>query len=410
MNFLVVNRNFNDIDHLTPICYQLLKSGHNINIIIVNEYINYEDDYRLKFLREKGALIHSILDFSRFKAVKFFFNLLKKIYNRSSYSYLLKKYSFSIMEKVAKRVDFNIDLFVNERKIDAVLFDWCDPLNSTNAIKTLYLYTQKNNILTFSLPHGMDIHVYAEVNNFLVQNKKKISKNNPLNNFNYVVTNNEQHENTLLYNGVDKEILFNLGSARFSKQWMDINSKLLNTEYIAKTRKKEILVFMPQHSQYGVDIEKQVNLIKSISSLEKYILYFKPHTRNQNEKYFHEVSKIKNVIMANNILSIPLIEIADAVIVYGSSIVLEATFKRKLVLYPKFLHDGETLFEKTSACELFKTESNLINYLKRGLIKNYSFKEEENFIQVASNQNNSDNILGNYEDFLVRKVKEQNGK
>jgi len=46
MKFLILNRAFNDIDHITPIAYKLLQKNHKVHILIVNEYLNYENDYR----------------------------------------------------------------------------------------------------------------------------------------------------------------------------------------------------------------------------------------------------------------------------------------------------------------------------------------------------------------------------
>jgi len=401
MNFLVINRAFNDIDHITPVIYKLLENGHKVNVLISNEYLDYENDYRLKFIEQKGAIVESGIKYSKFKNLKIIFDFLKKIYFSKSYNFWKKKISFALLERLSKKIDLKEEYF-KDKKIDVIIFDWTNPKGDNLVIKSIFEYAKKNNKVTFCIPHGLNIYY----NDKITSNYKK-SDFHDYNYFDYIVVNNEVYKNTLLKDGVEEKKLFVLGSARFSPEWIKINDEISPKIKLEKTDKK-ILTFMPQQAQYNIDLQAQVKLIEEINKLDNYLIYFKPHTRNQNEKFFDKVSKLKNVRMANNILSSQLIDISDGIIVYGSSIVLEATYKSKLVLYPKFLHKNETIFEKYNGCEKFESLDEIIKYLEKGLKKHYTKEDEKNTLIHSSNSNDSKNILQDYVEFFEDKYREFN--
>jgi hypothetical protein len=233
----------------------------------------------------------------------------------------------------------------------------------------------------------------------------QIQKNHHYNYFDYVVSNSEMYKNKIIKDGVKKEKIKVLASARFNKEWIEINNNIIPSQHIKKDITRKIITFMPQHAQYNVDIEMQKDLIIALDKIDKYQIFFKPHTRNQNEKSFRDLDRLKNVRIVPNVLSSNLIDISDAIIVYGSSIVLEALYKHKLVLYPKFLHKNDTILDKFKCCELFYSLEEMIDYLNNvNLDKHYSVSEENKCIKEASNSYESDNVLQEYVDFFVKKI------
>jgi hypothetical protein len=401
LNFLIIHRSFNDIDHISPVSYKLLEEGHKIYIFMSEEHLDYKNDYRLKFLESKGAKILSPLKISNLKLLSFIVNSLKYLYVNSS-QYYVRKYSFAILSRISKRLYINLNNITELSKIDGFIFDWADVRGKSN-INLIYNYAKKNNKITFSLPHASDIY-----SNFDIVANQNSNEKDFRNEFDYVITNQFLHSQKMLKRGLESKKISVIGSGRFCNEWSNINKKLLENQKIINKTGKKIITFMPQHSQYNIDKEKQVSLIKKISDLNKYILYFKPHTRNQNESYFKEIENLENVIIDTKSNSVNLIEISDAIIVYGSSIVIEATLQKKIVLYPKFLHSNTTIFEDVGACEIFKTEKEFIKYLKNGLTKSYSEIEEQKFLELSANPNKSDNILQDYVDFIVSKIKKVN--
>lgn len=400
MNVLLVHRNFNDIDHMAPISYKLLKNGHNVYLFLADVSLNVENDYRLKFLASNGARIFTVIDLFYLDVVKQAIRFVVFFEGSGRYNYYIKRFFLHIIHKINRFKVKSSELFF-DKKIDALMFDHMDARNSYSAISDLYDFAIKNNIKTFSLPHGLDITTNYDIYSEEIMKNEKIKMSVYLNQFDYVIINHNIHLKKILNGGVDRKKCYVLGSARFSKEWMEMNSKKTPVYNFQNNSNKKIIVFMPQHSQYRVDVKKEFQLVEKINNLNRYIIYFKPHTRNQNEKHFQKLSYLENVIMANQIPSNVLIDESDAVIVYSSSIVLEAIYREKIILYPKFLHSNVTIFEEFGACELFQDEDSMLQYLKKELNKSYSSNREKKCLNMAVNPNRSADILQDYVDFMI---------
>ena len=51
MHALMFLRHYNDIDHMTPVLWQWMKSGHRATAVVYS-MPEYVDDYRLQFLKQ----------------------------------------------------------------------------------------------------------------------------------------------------------------------------------------------------------------------------------------------------------------------------------------------------------------------------------------------------------------------
>ena len=58
--YLFFVRDFNDIDHITPIVWKMKGDGHPVAVYCMNPEYDIQSDYRLNFLKELGVKVDFI--------------------------------------------------------------------------------------------------------------------------------------------------------------------------------------------------------------------------------------------------------------------------------------------------------------------------------------------------------------
>ena len=51
MKALFFLRHYNDIDHITPVIYKWIDSGHSCDVVMIGSS-QFQNDYRIEFLRK----------------------------------------------------------------------------------------------------------------------------------------------------------------------------------------------------------------------------------------------------------------------------------------------------------------------------------------------------------------------
>ena len=60
MKALFFLRHYNDIDHITPVIYKWIDSGHSCDVVMIGSS-QFQNDYRIEFLRKlKGVRVAHI--------------------------------------------------------------------------------------------------------------------------------------------------------------------------------------------------------------------------------------------------------------------------------------------------------------------------------------------------------------
>ena len=130
------------------------------------------------------------------------------------------------------------------------------------------------------------------------------------------------------------------------------------------------VVFMDHQKDYNVYIEKIWDLLNKIAENDQYFLCIKQSTR-EGKDYHSKAFRTKygnanNVEFVGNENHSPkLIQWADCVINFGSSIGMEVLLQNKPLINPYYLHSNETIFEKFNAALNAANEDEVINYLKQ---------------------------------------------
>lgn len=199
-----------------------------------------------------------------------------------------------------------------------------------------------------------------------------------------------------------------LGSARFCKEWRDIINTIVPPDKLPEDEAENKLkvVYMERgadlHGRYKKVIGES---IAKMSLLDCMHLIIKPHTRART-LHFSDTCGCSNIAGEAN--SINLIKWADVVIGTNSSILIEALMQDKILLYPKYFHDDEMIFNEMGTCWSVHSSEELENVLREihsgNFERPYSRENVDALFEkiVYGGRNNRD-VLDDYVRF-IRKV------
>ena len=420
MMYLFCVRHFNDIDHITPIVWRMKQDNYPVTVYCINPKYDIEGDYRLKSLREQGVAVESIYDAFDHKlnavhgAMRFLFmwffakaNRLNA-HNQKKPSLIMRTGKLTlnfigvILYYLTKIAYYNkkwASDFIKQSGVKVLCFDHVIP--NQHVVAALLRSAKKMSIPTLALPHG----VYLYTNEFTKATSSAKQKFYKFNRFDYVIVQTQLRKDVLAKSGISKEKICVLGSARFCKEWIAQNNKILPRmiESNGAGAGKLKVVFMPSKPRCRVDIERMHNTINILASLREIEAVVKPHTRTGREAYLFNNMPLPNV---SRVHTPELCEWADVVLIIGSSVITEALMQNKPVLYLKYLHANTMLFEECGACWTIHNESELEQALHSLQDKKmevpYSAENVNRYLsEVVYGGGNTRDVLRDYVQFIV---------
>jgi hypothetical protein len=418
--YLFFVRDFNDIDHITPVVWKMSKDNYPVAIYCLNPEYDIRSDYRLSFLNNLGlkvdfiysdfdhklGLLPRVVSTLMLWSFEIERRLRTNVRSRSlSFSGILRRYArkmgnrlYSLAKK--KFYDMNWARTVIELSGAKVLcFDWVKPREPI--IKVLLKAAKEMSVPTLALPHG--VYVYSKNFDRVGSSREKTFEK--FNSYDYIVIQNEFCREIIAATGIDREKIVVLGSARYCKEWMAQNMKILPRMIESNGRNAEKLkvVFMTTKTRYGIHTERMLKSFDMLFNLTEIEVMIKPHTRTGTEAYLYN-----NVLLsiAWDVSSVELCEWADVVLIVGSSIIVEALTQNKPTLYLKYLHENITVYEEFGACWTIHDEDELrdallsIQFKKRDVP--YTEKNVNRFLsEIIYGGQNEGEILAGYEQFIV---------
>ena len=417
--YLFFVRHFNDIDHLAPVAWKMQKAGHPVAVYCMNPRYDYQNDYRLCFLKDLGVavdylhnqfgrhfgLLHKLLSrlieksfhsqrevLAKGAVAPFYSKLFGYLVGKfGSLSYKLVRYGYydlqwarSVLEKSGAR---------------AVCFDHIMP--GLYVVRNLLKAAKEMSIPSFSLPHG--VHLYT--NEATKPKATDVRRAAKFNEFDYIIVPNRLRRDVLARSGVSVEKIFVLGSARYSEEWLAQNKKIMPRKIASKEDSQSRLkvVFLPSKPQCQVDLARLKTTCGTLAGIKNIDIMVKPHTRAGGEKYLFDGNRLPD---ASHMITAELCEWADVSLVVGSSVVTEALMRKKPVLYLKYLHANTTLFEELGACWTIHDENELKNALFSLQKNKADIPYEEAGVldyikEVVYGGREEKDVLGNYENFIV---------
>jgi len=421
--YLFFVREFNDIDHITPIVWKMRQDNYPVAVFCLNPEYDLAGDYRLQFLKKQGIKVNFIFDeFGRalgptHRTMRFIartcFAVANRLDNRprtlfSAGLATLQKRAKKLGKKFYKRCRqkyYDISWarnIIKQSGARVVCFDHVNP--KRYVVNILLTAAVEKSVPAIALPHG----VFIYTNDFVRTGSTEESRYEKFNRFDYVITQNKLRQAVLTSAGVHKQRIFVLGSARYCKEWMVQNKMILPRTMQSKTENPGQLkaVFMTTRFAYRIDVERMLKTFDLLSELKGMEIVVKPHTRSGSEAKVYESIPLSNVYEFS---SVELCEWADVMLVIGSSILIETLVQRKPVLYLKYLHENTTDYEELGACWTIHDETELKDALLslQANKANVPYTEENinRFLsEIIYGGRGERDVLGDYESFIVNSV------
>jgi hypothetical protein len=424
--YLFFVRAFNDIDHMTPVVWAMVRKNHPVALYCLNAEYDIKSDYRLNFLKDSGVPVdwlynhfdqnlgrlHSILRFLTRKSYA-----LQRRFERNTTS--PAAVVFKILSRTAHRVGSELYKFTRKKYYTdqwarhvlslsgakALCFDWVRPRQFV--VDVLISEAKKMGIPSLALPHG----VWVYTNDFITIESRPLETYDKLNQYDHVIVQNQLYKDEMSRTGLEKSKIRVMGSARYCSEWTTQNKKIVpKTIPIHRGTAENLkVVFMTTKIRYRIHTERLLQTIDLLSRLEGIDAVVKPHTRTTKEARLYENLPIPNLSDSS---SVELCEWADVVLVIGSSIIIEPLLKGKPCLYLKYLHENRTLYEDFGACWTIHDEAELQSSLEvlraDKMAVPYSQSDVDRFLFdiIYGGQQKTD-VLADYEHFIVHCVPEQ---
>ena len=412
-------RHFNDIDHLTPVAWKLHKDNYQVAVFCMNLKYDIQQDYRLRFLRDQGVTVDYIYGSSGKKLGpihQFLYALIRLSYKIQRK--LMHEYQgpFKALPKLLVRLtDFaGKKLYKITRKFyydqhwarsilmrtdaQVICFDYIMP--NHYVVDAFLKAAGQMSIPALALPHGVQLYT-NEITKPKATDTRRFAK---FNRFDYIVAPNQLRKDILVRAGISGGKIPVLGSARYCRDWIEQNSKIVpkGAVNIRGEANKLKVVLMPSKPQCRQDMERLFDSCRLIAELDGIDAVIKPHTRTRNLDQFGDYP-LPDV---SHMLTADLCGWADALLVVGSSVMTEALVRGKPVLYAKYLHDNITLFEELGACWILHDETELKNALLALQADKahvpYSKESVAAYVsQVVHGGNSNRDVLEAYEKFIV---------
>lgn len=420
--YLFFVREFNDIDHITPIVWRMNCDHHPVAVYCLNPAYDIQKDYRLEFLKQSGARVDFVYDafpsthgflhrFMRWLSRTCFVGA-NRIPNRSKPFFIIFSIRRWLLAKIAEKTHKWCKWahygatwarrFIAESGATALCFDHINP--DRHVVKTLIRAAKVEGIPSFALPHGIFIYTNKDVRKGSTD-EDRLDK---FNSFDHIVTQNVLRKEVLVRAGVLEEKISVLGSARYCEEWMTQNRLILPRSKALHSRKQTGLktVFMTTRFDYRIDVDRMLKTFDLLSKIDGIDVVVKPHTRSGKEAEIYNHTSLYN---AAEISSVELCEWADVVMAIGSSIIVEPLTQGKPVLYLKYLHENVTQYEEMGACWTIHDEDELENALLslKYDISNvpYTIESANRFLtEIIYGGMSKIDVLKEYKDFITERA------
>ena len=366
-------RDFNDIDHITPIVWKMKGDNYPVAVYCINPKYDIQSDYRLNFLKKLGVRVDFVYNAfdgqlgQLYRILRFLYSRCRDIrkcdshgdrqqlsFWSTAFSRLAKKGDNRLYHLLRKKY-YNSDWaqnFLEQSKARVLCFDWIRP--HKYVVEPFLKAAEAMAIPTVALPHG----VFLYTNDSVQTGTKKAGQFDRYNQFSHVIVQNKLFKETIVNSGVPGGKISVLGSARYCREWMDQNNRILprKTKAADNDTGKLKVIFMTTRPHYRIDVARMLKTFNLLSTLDGIEVMVKPHTRSGKEAEIYENIPLSNVA---DMSSVELSDWADVTLVIASSIIIETLIRSKPTLYLKYLHENTTEYEEMGACWIIRSEAEL---------------------------------------------------
>jgi hypothetical protein len=360
-------RAYNDLDHFSPIIAEFLKQDEE-PIIITYAGLDLSQDYRVQYLRSLGEIKIEHMPDEKYIASVRTNNIVQKIL---AILYSIKRGRSNLIGKIYRKLFFDCTYetnYLRTHSISACIFEWGTPFVRGELIERFFVAAKGLGLKTIAIPHGLNVFLNSDVTRGYRKtfNKGILPDNRDRSLYDYYVLQNPTRRDGWIKWGYDPVKTQAWGSPRFYPDWAKTN-KLICPQYspLFDAANKVKVVFMQFQKEYNIDKDAIRKTLKTLSNNPNVCLVVKDSTR-QGKEYFNQ-AKLSDELgdglvewCGNEVHSPWLIDWADCVIVFGSSIGVEVLLQDKILINPLYLHTNKTLYEYYSASHDVNSDEELI--------------------------------------------------
>jgi hypothetical protein len=353
MKALFFLRHYNDIDHITPVIYKWIDSGHTCDIVLIGKS-RFRDDYRIEFLSKLNGvrLAHMRdllppLEFARwFLQTLILIRSLRRPFLAPIMAALAKSYDASrrapIWHSTAQRL---LTRSFGDTREGVVVFDWIERNSSicVEWVAVILSTARAMGLGAVSLPHGDSPHA----SQLIRRRELRLVPDTTFANagiFDKVVVPNELCS-VRFRPFMDNQKLAVLGSPRYCDEWLAKLATLMPPSPLVRSDSRLKVVMFLRKSNFSTFWEEVGEVVRIVAGFPGVELIIKPHTRGGWQQSLTKNSSLRrlpNVSVAGDIHSIYLMNWADVIIDLATSVVFEAVKAKKPVLAGDYLHAGRS--------------------------------------------------------------------
>ena len=438
--YLFFLRHFNDIDNIAPVIYFYLKESesHCVDVVIYTQY-HFNNDLNLNFLKEEfpgrikitqlsniGGTSHKARQAYRSVRSIIKRTCLKVIKNPDSKIYTFAK-SFNKMLAISLKSrcvasDLNntatrenigpaIDSILNWGPFPkAVIFD----IVRTGQVKNILTTLRSRGVsMIICLPVSplINFNVMREAG-FLNVHSPDFASNHDYSGFDKLGFVDEHfaasYNNFFDSLGVGSDLegkTTPLGSIRYCRDWLTIRNRLSVKKFSYECCSKVKIVFLFSRLMSNVDIEELKRTFVVLEQFDDIDVIVKPHTRSDIEEIFRHKHLGINYVDGSDYDSSELMNWADIVLFWSTSVAIEGYIRGKIMICLKYLVSNLNLYAKYDAGLVANCRDDLFlclcDYIKSGQVKNYNFKGCNEFIRdIVYRGDFNNDIPKKYLDFI----------
>ncbi|MEQ8356260.1 MAG: hypothetical protein RH942_12030 [Kiloniellaceae bacterium] len=336
-----------DADHLVPVVDALARRGqHAIRVVIYDPIKTYQDDYRFRYLKDTyGISPEHVLDLPEIPvARRLRLSLVRRAF--AFILYLQRRYVGVLPQGATRRPLQRLQTYLSKNtrneiassaliseilKHDRGLVVFDHTMNTlTQAVSTA---VRKHGFAMAALPHSVP-HV-ASLLRDPATGKSPTPDKSWADFFDVLAVPNELSVARLTSDGTPREMVAVLGSARFGTEWGQTLDRIA-PKYDWVTEKPKIAFILSKHGPY-VDWPGVNDVVAELTRAGRAAVVLKPHPRT-------EISGLPSAresdflrLAGPDTPTCSLIQWADLVVFWGSSVIYDALRLRKPALHLAYL-------------------------------------------------------------------------
>jgi len=367
-HYLFCLRHFNDIDNITPAIHFLLERRPvRVTVLIYSLDYDYRKDPSLLFLRQTWENRVSVVWLGALAGCS---SSIVFSFKSNYWSYIWRQMVNIKDEKKSDSLRKPLEKIFGAAGVpETVVFDQ----NRTPVIAGLLAALRQSGvsrIISLPVSPWININVLRDVD-LIDVNAKKFRKKHDYSGFDAIGQVDSYYRDNLrkFYSLLGDPAPFLgreriLGAIRYTDEWLRIRRD--NFRYFSlggrpkiNSNERRRLLILPSHRKNNSFWEEYIRTLRFLCQFEMYEIVVKPHTR-YGRGYKGLPQKIK---LAPDLDTSALIDWADIVLFWSTSVALEAFQKRKMMVNLDYINGNKSIFTLLGAGYLCRCRDDLLAVL-----------------------------------------------